>query len=222
MAGEPSLFLVYKDFTTDERTSGSWYGTQDAADAAALAAGVGFSAHQGAVTIPNGWATGWIYNPTDDTWRTFDVSDLDELGQRKAAARALFEAIDQGDDELASRRGIPAKVRGRVIDILAYARWAAYAIFFATDTYTAAQQIAWAAAMLDGPSDAADIDTLIKKASAMTDAEVPTTTAAWVSPVDGSRSALSGAKAASTRWNAGIGDLTAFSPSNRAWIENIT
>ena len=55
MAGEPSLYLVYQDFTTDERNSDSWYGTQDAADAAALAAGVGFSAHQGAVTIPNGW-----------------------------------------------------------------------------------------------------------------------------------------------------------------------
>ena len=222
MAGEPSLFLVYKDFTTDERTSGSWHGTQDAADAAALAAGVGFSAHQGAVTIPNGWATGWIYNPTDDTWRTFDVSDLDELGQRKAAARALFEAIDQGDDELASRRGIPAKVRGRVIDILAYARWAAYAIFFATDTYTAAQQIAWAAAMLDGPSDAADIDTLIKKCAALTDAEVPTSTSAWISPVDASRSTLAGSKAASARWNSAVGDLTAFSPGDAGWIENLT
>ena len=103
MAGEPSLYLVYKDFTTDERNSDSWYGTQDAADAAALAAGVGFSAHQGAVTIPNGWATGWIYNPTDDTWRTFDVSDLDELGQRKAAATALFSALDGQEDELARR-----------------------------------------------------------------------------------------------------------------------
>ena len=222
MAGEPSLYLVYQDFTTDERTSGSWHGTQAAADAAALAAGVGFSAHQGTVTIPNGWATGWIYNPTDDTWRTLDVSDLDELGQRKHAARVLFEAIDQGDDELASRRGIPAKVRGRMIDILAYARWAAYAVFFATDTWTAAQQIAWATAMLDGPSDAADIDTLIKKASGLTDAQVPTTTFAWVNPTDASRSALSGSKAASARWNAGIGDLTAFSPSNAGWIENLT
>ena len=86
---------------------------------------------------------------------------------------------------------------------------------------TAAQQIAWAGAMLAGPSDAADLDTLIKKSSAMTDAEVPTTTSAWVSPVDGSRSALAGAKVASGRWNSGIGDLTAFTPCNRAWIENI-
>ena len=34
------------------------------------------------------------------------------------------------------------------------------------------------------------MDTLIQKASAMTDAQVPTTTSAWVSPVDASRSAL--------------------------------
>ena len=220
MAGEPSLFLVYKDFTTDERTSGSWHGTQDAADAAALAAGVGFSAHQGAVTIPNGWATGWIYNPTDDLWRTLEVSDLDELGQRKAAAAALYAALDGQEHEIGQRMGIPSNVAGRVRDVLAFARWACYSIFTGT-TYTAAQQIAWAGAMLAGPSDAADLDTLIKKSSAMTDAEVPTTTSAWVSPVDGSRSALAGAKVASGRWNSGIGDLTAFTPGNRAWIENI-
>ena len=220
MAGEPSLYLVYKDFTTAERTGGTWHGTQDAADAAALAAGVGFSAHQGAVTIPNGWATGWIYNPTDDLWRTLEVSDLDELGQRKAAASALYAALDGQEHEIGQRMGIPSRVAGRVRDVLAFARWACYSIFTGT-TYTAAQQIAWAGAMLAGPSDAADLDTLIQKSSAMTDAEVPTTTSAWVSPVDGSRSALAGAKVASGRWNSGIGDLTAFTPGNRAWIENI-
>ena len=113
------------------------------------------------------------------------------------------------------------KVRGRVQDILTYARWAAYAVFFIGVTWTPAQQIAWAAAMLDGPSDAADLNTLIKTCAALTDAEVPTTTAAWVSPVDSSRSATAGSKAASARWNSGIGDLTAFSPGNGAWIENI-
>ena len=35
MAGEPSLFLVYQDFNADERTNGSWHGTQAAADVAA-------------------------------------------------------------------------------------------------------------------------------------------------------------------------------------------
>ena len=221
MAGNPSLFLVYKDFTTDERTSGSWHGTQAAADAAALAAGVGFSAHQGAVTIPNGWATGWIYNPTDDTWRTFAVSDLDELGQRKAAATELYANLDSQEYDLDKRMGVPTQVRGRVVDILAYSRWAAYSIFTG-DTYTAAQQLAWAGAMLTGPSDAGDLDTLIQRASGLTDAQVPSEAVAWVSPVDGSRSATAGAKTASGRWNTAIDDLTAFNPGNRAWIDSLS
>ena len=221
MAGEPSLFLVYKDFTTDERISDSWHGTQAAADAAATDGGASFTAHQGAVTAPNNWRPLWLYNPTDNTWRESGVADLPELDRRKFAATTLLSAFDDQDDELSRRRGIPCKVRGRVQDILAYARWAAFSIFTGT-TYTAAQQIAWAAAMLDGPSDAADTDSLIKTASALTDAEVPTATAAWVSPVDASRSTTAGSKAASARWNAGIGDLTAFSPGNSGWPESIT
>ena len=221
MAGEPSLYLVYQDFTTDERTSGSWHGSQALADAAAVAAGADFSANQGAVTVPNGWGTEWIYNPTDDTWRTHDVNDLDELGQRKYAATALYAALDGQEHEIGQRMGIPSKVAGRVQDILAYSRWAAYSIFTGS-TYTAAQQIAWATAMLTGPSDATDRDTLIQKSSALTDDQVPTTTSAWVSPVDASRSTLAGSKVASARWNTAIGDLTTFNPGNGAWIEEIT
>ena len=221
MAGEPSLFLVYKDFTTAERNSDSWYTNQALADAAATDGGAGFTAHQGAVEVPHTWVAGWIYNPADGTWRELGYDDLSELEQRKAAATVLFSALDDQEDDLGRRRGIPMKPRGRVQDVLAFARWACYSIF-TSGSYTTAQQIAWAAAMLDGPSDAADMDTLIKKAAAMTDAEVPTTTSAWVSPADGARSATAGSKAASARWNAGIGDLTAFSPGNGAWIENIT
>ena len=221
MAGEPSLYLVYQDFTTDERNSDSWYGTQDAADAAALAAGVGFSAHQGAVTIPNGWAKGWIYNPTDDTWRTFAASDLDELGQRKYAATVLYAALDGQEHEIGQRMGIPSKVAGRVRDVLAYARWACYSIF-TSGTYTATEQTSWAQSMLTGPSDAVDMDTLIQKSSGLTDAQVPSEAVAWVSPVDGSRSATAGAKTASGRWNTAIGDLTAFNPGNRAWIDSLS
>ena len=220
MAGEPSLYLVYKGFTTDERIGVSWHGTQAAADAAAADGGSDFTAHQGVVEVPGHYRPGLIYNPTLDTWRDLGVADLDELGQRKYAATGLFTALDANEYELLRQRGIPAKVQGRVLDILAYARWAAYSIFTST-TYTAAQQIAWAGAMLTGPSDAADMDLLIQKSSALTDAEVPTTTSAWVSPVDASRSATAGAKVASGRWNSGIGDLTAFSPGNGKWIEEL-
>ena len=221
MAGEPSLFLVYRDFSTDERNTDSWYGTQASADAAAVAAGAEFSANQGAVTIPNGWGKGWIYHPTNDTWRLTDVDDLPELGQRKYAATSLYAVLDGQEHEIGQRMGLPSKVTQRVRDVLAYARWACYAVFTGT-TYTAAQQIAWATAMLAGPSDAADLDTLIQKSSSLTDAEVPTTTSAWVSPVDVSRSTLGGSKADSARWNTSIGDLTTFNPGNRAWIENIS
>ena len=76
--------------------------------------------------------------------------------------------------------------------------------------------------MLAGPSDAADLTTLIQKSSALTDDEVPGASAAWVSPVDVSISTLGGSKADSARWNAAIGDLTTFNPGNQAWIEEIT
>ena len=220
MAGAPSLFLVYQDFNANEHNNGSWHGTQALADAAALAGGSGFTAHQGAVEVPDYWNQGWIYNPTDDTWRTLGVDDLPELGQRKYAATALYAALDGQENTVLREHGIPSKVRGRVQDILAYARWAAFSIFTGS-TYTAAQQIAWAGAMLTGPSDAADLDTLIQKSSALTDDQVPTTTAAWVSPVDASRSALAGSKVASERWNASIGDLTTFNPGNGAWIADL-
>ena len=220
MAGEPSLYLVYKDFSTDERTGVSWHGTQAAADAAATASGAGFTAHQGAITVPNHFTPGLIYNPTDDTWRELGVDDLPELGQRKYAATALYATLDAQEYEIGQRMGIPSGVAGRVRDVLAYARWAAYAVFTGS-TYTAAQQIAWATAMLTGPSDATDRDTLIQKSSALTDDQVPTTTSAWVSPVDASRSTLAGAKVASGRWNASIGDLTTNNPGNGAWIEEL-
>ena len=220
MSGEPSLYLVYKTFTTDEYNSDSWQGTQAAADAAAVDAGADFSAHQGAVVIPNGWGKGWIYHPADDTWRTLGVLDLDTLGQRKYAATALFATLDGQEHEIGRRMGIPSKVSGRVQDVLSYARWAAYSIFTGT-TYSGAEQVAWATAMLTGPSDAGSLYLLIQKSSGLTDAQVPTTTFAWVSPTDGSRSALSGSKVASARWNMGIGDLTAFTPGSNGWIENL-
>ena len=119
MAGEPSLFLVYKDFNTDEREGDSWHGTQDAiADDAATDGGAGFTAHQGAVTVPGHFTPGLIYNPTLDAWRELGVDDLNELGQRKAAATALYAALDGQEYILGQRMGIPSKVSGRVQDVL--------------------------------------------------------------------------------------------------------
>ena len=71
----PSLFLVYKNFN-DRLNAPTVHGMghRTAADAAALDAGADFSAHQGAVTVPNGMGepNGSITRSTDDTWRTFD------------------------------------------------------------------------------------------------------------------------------------------------------
>ena len=133
----------------------------------------------------------------------------------------LYAALDGQEHEIGQRMGIPSKVAGRVRDVLAFVRWACYSIF-ACGTYSAAQQIAWATAMLAGPSDAADQDTLIQKSSALTDDEVPGASASRVSPVDESRSTLAGSKEAFARWNASIGDLTTFNPGSGAWIEDIT
>ena len=215
MAGsKPSLFYRFTA-TGTEHDVDSWYGTQDAADDAA---GAGFTANQGAVEVPDNWAPGWIRHPVSGAWRERGYDDLSELDQRKAAAVNLFDVLDDQEQELGLRMGVPAKVRGRVVDILSYARWACYAVFTGT-TWTAAQQIAWATAMLTGPSDAGSMDLLIQKASAMAAGEVPTTTSSWVSPTDASRSTLAGSKAASALWNAAIGDLTTFNPGNRAWID---
>ena len=138
MAGEPSLYLVSQDFNVNERNNGSWYGSQALADAAAAAGGSDFTAHLGAVTVPNGWVTGWIYHPVNDTWRLTDVDDLPELGQRKYAATSLYAALDGQEHEIGQRMGLPSKVAGRVRDVLAYARWAAFSIF-TSGTYTGPQ-----------------------------------------------------------------------------------
>ena len=89
-------------------------------------------------------------------------------------------------------------------------------------TWTAAEQVAWATAMLTGPSDAPDMDTLIHKCSAMTKSQVSTAASAWVSPVDGARSATAGSKADSVAWNASVGDLTTSNPSSGEWIQRLT
>ena len=157
MAG-PSLYLITRDFTSTEKISDSWYATQALADAAAVAAGEDFSANQGAVVVPDGWEAGWIRNPADDTWRTLDASDLDDLGKRKHAARGLqlaLVAIQSAARLMASFR--PRRDVQRVATITAMARWANYVVFQNVhDTWTAAQQIAWAVSMAEGARDATD------------------------------------------------------------------
>ena len=231
MAGEPSLYLVYKDFTTDERNSDSWYGTQAAADDAATDGGADFTAHQGAVKVPEGWVTGWIYNPTDDKWRELGVFDLDTLGQRKVAARQIHEAL------LSWRAGVlavadekpPIDVQ-RALTFLSFGHWAAYVVFNnANDTWTAAQQIAWAGSMAMGAKDITTVQEFFEAAHELEDDNIPEEACAWASPVNASRENLAEARNKSTQtsedspWLDGEEtDLTMIELGNGAWIEEIT
>ena len=230
MAGEPSLFLVYKDFTTDERNSDSWYGTQDAADDAATDGGTDFTAHQGAVEVPHNWVTGWIYHPTDDKWRELGYDDLSELDQRKAAARGLYGAlVAWRDGVIAVQREKPPGDVQRACAFLAMAHWAAYVVFTnANRTWTAAQQIAWAAAMSRGASDGATVQEFFQSAHTIEENEVPEEACAWVNPNDARRVMVSQARSMSTKdtqgtpWFAGEEtDLTMVELGNGKWIEEL-
>ena len=145
--------------TTSEDITDSWYSTQALAGAAASAAGVLFHANQGAVAVPFGWEKGWIRNRDDGTWRQFDVDDLDELGQRKYAARVLHNALlvwEAGVRKVEHEK--PIIDVHRALDFICFGHWANYVVFKnANGTWTAAQQIAWAYAMTAG---AADISTV--------------------------------------------------------------
>ena len=231
MAGEPSLYLVYKDFTTDERNSDSWYGTQAAADDAATDGGADFSAHQGAVKVPEGWVTGWIYNPTDDKWRELGVFDLDTLGQRKVAAMQLHDALlawEAGVEAVAYEKP-PVDVM-TAMTFLAFGHWANYVVFMnANDTWTAAQQIAWAGAMAMGAKDITTVQEFFEKAHTVEADQIPEEACAWASPVNASRENLSEARNKSTQsddqptWFDGEEtDLTMIELGNGAWIEEIT
>ena len=231
MAGEPSLFLVYKDFAPDERSSDSWYASQALADAAAAAGGADFSAHKGAVEVPNSWAAGWIYQPSDGKWRTLDVADLDELGQRKYAARILHDALRVWrDGVIAVRSEKPSGDVERVCAFLAMAHWAACVVFTnANRTWTAAQQIAWASAMARGASDGATVQEFYQSAHAIDENEVPQEACAWANPNDARRVTVSQARSMSTKdtqgtpwFDAQEADLTMSDLGNGAWIEAIT
>ena len=87
-----------------------------------------------------------FYNPVDDKWRELGVFDLDTLGQRKVAAMQLHDALlawEAGVEAVAYEKP-PIDVQ-RAMTFLAFGHWANYVVFMnANDTWTAAQQIAWA------------------------------------------------------------------------------
>ena len=242
MAGEPSLFYVFTSLATSvtsggvtivttEDVSDSWYSTQALAEAAALAAGADFHAHDEAVAVPNGWAKGWIRNRDDGTWRTLAVADLDELGQRKYAARELHNALrawELGVEEVEHEK--PILDVHRIKDFLCYGHWATYVVFTnANDTWTAAQQIAWATAMALGAEDFATVQEFFQNAHRIGVNDVPQEACAWVNPGDAVAVQMEAARSNSTQtsedtpWFDGEQtDLTLIELGNGAWIEELT
>ena len=217
MSGQPSLFYSYTAMGA-EHESFQWYGTQAAADAGAVS--TGRLANVGAVEVPNGWATGWIRNPADGAWRLQDVSDLDELGQRRYSATVLYEVLDGMLGNL-STVVAPTKDIGRVTDVIAFAKWATFVVF--NGTWTGAQQIAWAQSMMLGPTNGEDLKTLTRAAHGLADAVVPAGAFAWANPADAARVTLAEAEPASVRWFTGLDrDLTMTDVDGNGWIARLS
>ena len=148
-----NFFYVYEDFGSNRRLK-SLYLTQALADIAALP-DISLTANQGAVDIPDNVSVGWVWDTTDAKWREPGFGDLSELNQRKSAARTLHDALlgwEAGVLEV--RHEKPTLDVNRAFDFLCYAHWANYIVFTnVNDSWTAAQQIAWAFAMTLGAAD---------------------------------------------------------------------
>ena len=94
MAGEFTGYYTYEDSGSDRRLKGM-YGTQDAADDAALVDDA-VTAFQGSTMFPNGIAIGWIYDTTDDEWRQQAVADLSDVDRTRASAGSAMDVLEGG------------------------------------------------------------------------------------------------------------------------------
>ena len=194
--------------------------------------GADFSAHQGAVKVPEGWVTGWIYNPTDDKWRELGVFDLDTLGQRKVAARQLHDALlawEAGVEAVAYEKpptdvhdgdDVPGlRALGELRRLQQRQR---YLDGRATDRV----------GRCDGDGREGHHDRARRSSRRRTTvgaANIPEEACAWASPVNASRENLGEARLKSTQegtettWFDGEEtDLTMIELGNGAWIEEIT
>ena len=179
-----SFFYIYEDFGINRRLKGV-YATQDKADSEA-AGDASLTANQGSVDIPDNVSAGWVWDTTKSEWRETELGDLSELEQRKVAARALHAALlgwEAGVLEV--RHEKPTIDVNRAFDFLCYAHWANYIVFTnANDTWTAAQQTAWAYAMTLGAADITTVQEFFEQSHTIQEAAVPQEACAWVNPND--------------------------------------
>ena len=223
-----NFYYIYEDLGIHRRLK-NLYVTQALADIAAFS-DPNLTANQGAVDIPDNVSAGWVWDTTDSQWRESDVGDLSELDQRKTAARALHAALlgwEAGVLEV--RHEKPTIDVNRAFDFLCYAHWANYIVFTnANDTWTAAQQTAWAYAMTLGAADITTVQEFFEQSHTIDEAAVPQEACAWVNPNDAVAVNTANARMESTQdtdptWFDGEEtDLTMIELGNGAWIEEIT
>ena len=73
----------------------------------------------------------------------------------------------------------------RAKDFLCFGHWATYVVFVnANDTWSAAQQIAWAYAMTAGAADITTVQEFFEQAHTIDEIHVPQEACAWVNPND--------------------------------------
>ena len=114
------------------------------------------------------------------------MADLDELGQRKYAARVLHGALlvwEAGVRDVEHEK--PIIDVHRALDFLCFGHWANYVVFTnANDTWTAAQQIAWAYAMTAGAADITTVQEFFEHAHTQLNeaSKFPQEACAWVNP----------------------------------------
>ena len=159
------------------------------------------------------------------------MADLDELGQRKHAAGVLHNALlvwEAGVRDVEHEK--PIIDVHRALDFLCYGHWANYIVFTnVNDTWSAAQQIAWAYAMTAGAADITTVQEFFEHAHMLDDAAVPQEACAWVNPNDAVAVDTGEARESSTQdptettWFDGEEtDLTMITLGNGAWIEELT
>ena len=224
-----SFFYVYEDLGTNRRLK-ALYLTQALADIAALP-DITLTANQGAVDIPDNVSAGWVWDTTKSEWRETEFGDLSELDQKKAAARGLHDQLLAWEaGVLEVRHEKPTIDVNRAFDFLCYAHWANYIVFTnANDTWTAAQQTAWAYAMTLGAADITTVQEFFQHAHTIGEAAVPQEACAWVNPNDAVAVPTGMARMKSTQdteeptWFAAEEtDLTMIELGNGAWIEDLT
>ena len=116
--------------------------------------------------------------------------------------------------QLEVRHEKPTLDVNRAFDFLCYAHWANYIVFTnVNDSWTAAQQIAWAFAMTLGALDITTVQEFFQNAHTIDEAAVPQEACAWVNPNDAVAVNTEEARGKSTQARSPLRGSTAKKPT---------